>query len=1378
MQELLDHLGLDPARHSTPDIKRAIDEFMSGRREGAQAQGVFAMRGEPVKAGQSNDALAVLRAKQAGGTRPEQTTGLTPSEYAARGDALRERLKARASGGQDAPPPEAALPDVAPAGARPLDAPSGGTDLSGFGVEVTRKRLGNPIRPVRVGETAPLASRQIGGLRAAPRPGAVPKGEAVSDLAGRTVSDLATRVKTALGIPVRQGRITGGKNTLGEYHVGTGVVRTRAVHELDVLGHEATHALEGKNLPSLNAALRQHDAALSRLAYDGAAPGVRREEGFAEFGRWYLTNPDHARRVGGQFYDDFEAALQSDAPEVLADLRGIQQAYRELLSAASLDVAAASVAQTGYDAPLTGALRALNERGLLGAAERLLDMGYRGFIDRLHPLNVAVRKLQRIHAANHGQRLDIAAAKNPYSLARIASDAYGAGAADAMHGVTPYKGIDPEGPSMSDVLRTALGEKVTGYPKESLRQLDAYLIARRMVHEWDRYDKGDLPNPPDRNTREFHEQVIADAERLNPTWRDAAGKLYEYQDSLWRKEFEAGFITREQYQNGIDAHPDYVPLYRDVSDKSQGGGRRGRGAMQYAGGVKAFEGSTRDVISPLTSIARRTFELNANIHRNEVIKALAKLGDSAGPGSGEVIERLPPNEVEAVNIDAVEALRRAAEAAGVPERDLTSLLTATDALLDGQTQATMFRQRELSPRKGEAIVFMWENGKKVPLLLADGKFGEEIFEAVSSLTPDTRNVFLDVAAAGAQALRLGVTAAPEFMQKAVLRDLLAAWINTDTGLLPPAFSAARGLGQELAQSPFAKRYEAAGGLKGGANASAWRRPIPKNDAEAFKNLQRLNPTGRRVKRFMTWRGFGELTDVSDTATRLGIAKISFDKAKRRGLNDSDALVEAVMESRDFFDPTRIGAFPGMMVAARTVPFLNSSIQGLDKAARVVSKAFTSPQTAGERRAQGVAFKAIVKMSALAAVSMGLLSIYAGDPEFEEFNDYTRATNWLFKLNGRWFAIPKPYEHAFLANLGERVFEGVTQHDPRIADRILKDMFNTLVPPSEATALAVPYQIARNRDHFGKPIVPDHLKGQVEPRLQFSRYTSETAKVIGGALRVSPSIVEHVLTGFGGTWGRYAKDGGDWLIGGAKGAPGMAAGPEDAFGTRGFVKLPSRGSDSEESYWRLLGKEGRYSVAAKTYSTLAGEGREDEALRYLSERDGPTRTFVLASTLLKEPYKGTHPLLRAQASGKVIADVRAESRDGELVGADGQLIRMTPQMRRAVDNALDKLSTVEVRNGQIAAGVRGWSQRKPLDRAEVLAELRAASPAAYSALEARWAEERVVSPERAARAWATISPSIERADQETLRRMMLRKRAAGTKGAREEMRRRVVQKTGQ
>jgi hypothetical protein len=61
------------------------------------------------------------------------------------------------------------------------------------------------------------------------------------------------------------------------------------------------------------------------------------------------------------------------------------------------------------------------------------------------------------------------------------------------------------------------------------REVGAYLITRRMLAEFDRYDNGDLPNLPDQLIeRSKYAQARNDLEKENPQFVKAADQLYEF----------------------------------------------------------------------------------------------------------------------------------------------------------------------------------------------------------------------------------------------------------------------------------------------------------------------------------------------------------------------------------------------------------------------------------------------------------------------------------------------------------------------------------------------------------------------------------------------------------------------------------------------------------------------------------------------------------------------------------------------------------------------------------------------------------------------------------------------------------------------------------
>lgn len=1211
----------------------------------------------------------------------------------------------------------------------------------------------------RLGEALPSANQGIDGMKDAPRPGAVPRGEGV-EYAGNTVSGLAADLRNALGLTQRQGRLSM-KRALGEYDTGSGVIRTKAVQELNVLAHEATHALEyQRSGPSMQAALATHADELKAMAYEGAARNVLRQEGFAEFGRLYLTNPVEAQRRAPNFYQAFEQAMASDAPDIGARMKAIQDGYQNLLRSDSIEVAKASIAYTGSKGPVRDLVEEAKVKGIGSVVRRLADSVYTAMLDDKNPVRIATRRLERIYLENTGAKLELRPSKDPYVLSRLTPDAGAAGLNDILHGVTPYQGLDPEGVSLADALDTAgLGTTLTGqYQLDALREFDAYLIARRLIHEWDRFARGELEFPPDRNTRQFHEQVIADAEASHPEWSRAAGQVYEWLGALWKKEFEAGLITRESYEHGLTAHPDYVPLMRDVSDKGAGRGGKPRGALQFAGGVQQFEGSTRDILSPLSTMMQRAYQLNAIIKRNDVMKALDDLADAAGPGGGAIVERLPAQQIEAFTINAAEALRKTADELGLSGRDIATMQKWAEDAEDTNALVQMFRQTEFSPAKGEAVVFVWRDGKKAPLLLPDGEFGKSMFDALTGMNKELRNVVVDAMAAGTQTLRYGVTLSPEFWAANLIRDALATWINSGTGFVP-VVDTLRGGAEALRGGQDAIRYGSAGGMRGGANVAALRNPIPRNDLEAQAQLQVLQRKGFKLRQMTgnPLRALAEATDLSETATRLGVFKRGFAEAKREGLSDYDALIRSTFIGRDYMDFGRRGS--KMVAAARVVTFLNAALQGLDKTTRVLSAngslhralapLMGQPTTVAERQAYAHAAKAWAKVSALGALGLGLRMLYQDDPEYQEIGDQLRATNWIFRSQGQWVFVPKPFELATLSNVLERTFEGVVMRDPMAGERLLSDLAHTVLPPHEIPSLAVPVQIASNRDHLGRPIVPDHLRGSVDPALQFNGYTSDLGKLIGKTFNVSPAVVDHVVTGFGGSLGRYVLQGSNMVGEAVTGRPRTAAGPEDMFLARRFVREISRGSSSQAEFWDQVSRDGGDMTQAEgSYRALIREGKDQEAADYYNRLPPQERAYIAAKTMLGDGWSIVHPLVRVQKSVSTLSDFRRDLREGQLRDETGAVIPLSPEDRRDIDGAVADLAMVQMRNALGEAGIKGWGQRAPMDPSQPISRIARTSPAAHMELARRAYLSRVPSPlipqseQAAAYAWAQMRGQLE------------------------------------
>jgi hypothetical protein len=1208
------------------------------------------------------------------------------------------------------------------------------------------------------------------GLRAAPGHAPVAaKDKATTGRAGfkaQSVAEMVRQLRATLGLTARQGRVTS-RRALGEYDTKTGVIRTRIVHEVDILSHEGGHHLEGLKLPTLTRALNDHTAALKPLAYEGAPLNALRQEGFAEFFRWYVTNPDHARQLAPGFYKAFEDALAADAPKMLRELQALQSGYQAYLKSPSSGVVSSQVVNTRPEGWMDKRLAAMKDGGLKDSAQALADEAYTAGSDRFHPVNIAVRELRRIAAKNGRVIGELTTTKNPYRLARMAAGAYSAGHMDLMGGVVPYHGVDAEGPSLHAALVKALGKQ---WDEAAQTDFGAYLISRRMVHEYERFERGELKNPPDGLSLEAHQQAIKDFEAAHPSWVEAARMVHDWNNRLWKKRYEAGLITESTYNSGLADHQDYVPAMRDLSDKDRAPFKPVAGTGKFAGGAHQFKGSTRAFINPIQSMMREAYDLSAMIARNDVLKALEDLAEKAGVGSGAIVERLPAKELRPVHVDALDAAEAAAKAAGLGKRDVATLLENLQAHLGDQTQATVFESVPINER-GEPIVYMWRDGQKVPLRLPDGDFGRSMFTALAGMTPQQKSIFLDSFAFAARVQRSGIVTHPAFMLSNYIRDQLSAWILTDVGYKPFA-SGARGIADQLTGSKITDRYAAMGGIMGGANVSSL------GEGRALKpGALKANP--KSLARFLSWRGISHFVELSETGTRLGVFRNAYAKAKRTGLSDYDAFKEAAFEARDYLDNDLHGS--RMLWARRIFPFLNANIQGEGKAVRVLTANGTllkttlapllkgPPTSAADKALYVKAVKAWAKVSSLGVLGLGLTALYRDDPDYHEFDDQERATHWFAKLGGTWVRAPKPFELAALSNLFERAYEAQVEKDPTAWERLAKGLRIVMVPPMQTPVVTVPFEVARNKDYGGRPIIPEKLRGKVDPELQFNSYTSELGKFLGRTLHVSPAVIDHAISGFGGTWGRDVKNVSNLVRPGER----RALAVEDIPVAQRFTSAPERGSASASKFWGLIAADnGEWTRAAGTFRAHLKAMHDDQALAYLHKLDKPARDYVMSQVFSEKGSGKVHPMARAKLSNAVIGDLRRDLMSGEVLGVEGRPIRLSPTQLRDVDKALAQLQLAELHNGLKASEVKGWVHQEYLPRKEPLAKLYDISPPVKQILDFRMRAAKVPTVAASVAQWPILQRKLEALDDPRLGGLLAKERLQSPTTRMDERLRRV------
>lgn len=1167
------------------------------------------------------------------------------------------------------------------------------------------------------------------------------QGAAAIDVEGlRAINE---RLAEAIGVPIRQGRLTArgapGQKVAGQFDTRQNVVRLREIDDYDVLSHEAGHAIEA-TIPDVKALLRKNvnRRELGPLDYDPARGNI--SEGFAEFFRRYMTNRAAAQNAAPTFFQEFDEVLRSTRPDLHKDLADAHQAFSDYIAAPSGQVIEANISTTYMPGGIKGVFQRIRNDGLRTTIANFLSDGYTSMLDQRNPIYKGVRALLSENMKRTGKVTNLKAIDDPYKLARLSVDAFNAGHMDLMHGVHGYHATDPTGPSLREALVLALGKPNAfgGWDEAMAKTFDSYLISRRAVFEYGRFERGEIPNTPTAETKGDHLVNIKELEAAHPEFLDAAKMVHEWTRNMLLKKYDAGIISRDQF-DAANLIQDYVPFMRDMSDRTTTAGNGGgSGDLAAAGGLDRFRGSSRPIVSPIESLMKSAYDTNVLIRQNDIIKALDRLALEAGPGAGHIVERIPDKEMKATQVNPVEAIRNAARAAGVDPVDADAMVKSVSDLLGDDARASIFRLGEINT-KGEPIVFFWDGGTRRALRLADGDFGVAMYQALTGMPEAMKDIWVKTVAKPSAILRAGITTSPDFLIANYFRDQVSAFVLTEGYV--PFYSGAKGIMNEVQQRDIARIYNTVGGIAGGANVAAL------HEARLNRDFQALAKQGYLVSRATSFEGAFKIAEASETGTRLGVFEAAYKRGLKEGLDSYEAALEAAYQARDLIDFGRHGS--KMLAAQRLIPFLNASMQGLDKASRklfepAIKHLNGRVLTVEDQRDLGNSMKAWAKLSALAMLSMSLRAVYSGDAEYEDVSEYIRATHWVFKLPGsdKLFTVPKPFELAVPMNLAERLYEYFALKDPEAMKRFAMGALEITSPPNALQSIPlikIPLEVKANKNtFFGSPIVPDHMVG-LQPWLQYTARTSTLSKQIGEKTNLSPAVLDHVIAGFTGSWGRGLLTAYDQASG-AKGDTGW----QDTFVARRFIKDVSKGSLSTQQFWKEVGQRtGILEGASASYKSLIDQGRSKEAADLLASLTSDQQVYVaLNRSSFDAETKRLHPLRRARDAIQVVGDLRRDIVFNNVKGiADQEKIELTPSKRRELDDALSHIGMLEARNALAVTGQSGWSQRALVPTRPSYDVVRAISPAIADELQTRYASSKIYTEAAVQRNWPELKKRL-------------------------------------
>ncbi|MDD4986396.1 MAG: hypothetical protein PHQ43_11525, partial [Dehalococcoidales bacterium] len=682
-----------------------------------------------------------------------------------------------------------------------------------------------------------------------------------------------------------------------------------------------------------------------------------------------------------------------------------------------------------------------------------------------------------------------------------------------------------------------------------------------------------------------------------PEFKNVFERLVKYQDAVLEQTLvKSGVLSKDAAQRMRAMNKDYVPFFRLFDESLGTAGFGGKGYANLSSPVKKIKGSGRTIIDPLEGIIKNTYVLTNLAERNKVGSTLVELAEKTD-GLGKWVEEVA-TPMRATKFQ-LEEIKKQLEAAGA---DVTGM--------DLDQAAAVFRPSVFAPGK-ENILTVYRDGK--PRFY---QVDPELYRSLLSLDRESTTLLVKILSYPASMLRAGATLNPEFIARNPVRDQWTAYLNSKYGYRI-GVDLAKGLFHALKKDDLYWKWQAAGGAQSSL-VSVDRDYMQQSIKELLRKGAKEEVKYIASHPLELLRG---LSEVLEQGTRLG----EFTRGVEKGGESLDSVLEAAIASRDVtVDFARKGTATGPI--NRVIAFFNAAIQGPDKMRRVFAsdpKGFT--------------------VRALLAITLPSVLLFLRnhkDERYKELPQWQKDLFWIVLTKNHVFRIPKPFEPGILfGTIPERIMQWALAEDPKAFDELGKTLSDAALPSLVPTALVPWIEVYANKSlHTGAPIVPQREQ-DLPPEQQFGPYTSETAKMMGSALRQSPRKLESLIAGYTGGLGKAGLQTSDSvlkILGVAKPPPKPYQGLADIPALKAFVVTPGQQAQSVDRFYDALQKAemehkrsgkkavphklGQMRNTADELSELRAKERKIEADKTMTPREKRRRLDEINQKMIAEARK--------------------------------------------------------------------------------------------------------------------------------------------------------------
>ena len=667
---------------------------------------------------------------------------------------------------------------------------------------------------------------------------------------GRAVSrrEIIDSINNLFNQRIKTGRL-GTKNAKGWYNPNSDVIRTGAYGDIPTMMHELGHYIDNHNgfssIPKFDTELLGQVKKRFGTSYDNLDVAGKRKEGYAEFFKDYVSDRAKAKQDFPEFYKHFKETIERDKAlnGIVNKLSKLTHEWNKQSSADRIKGSISFERTSKAERIITDA----KDGNIKDTIKRVASDVYTKAIDELNPLREMVEEIERVT----GEKIPFE--DNPLMQAWIARGWVGKVQEFLAKG-RPEKGIR----AFEDIIKDI--------PQKEHKDFSAYLVA---LHDLDLHRNGQMAT----FTLKEDLATVKQYEK-NPTFKRAAKDIHRFQDYMLAELVNNGILKPETYYLLRNKYPNYVPFFRDFSAESMDGFfSSSKGFVNVANPIKRFKGSTRDIIDPLESIVKNTYQFYNAIERNHVGVTFAKLAKK--PGVGTIVEEVRGNR----------------------------------------------------PAKSTDNTFsVWVKGKKVVY-----ETTPELAQAMKMMNKDTSNFITKILQYPASWLRAGSTVTAGFAITNALRDTISAGVFSKHGFLP-VVDTFRGLAHFLKKDQLYWDYVKSGGAHA-AMVSLDRDYLSGHLRELFSRKSTLSKVVKNPMEVL--RAISEATEVATRLGEFSNARKGYTGLYSRLTKTNlkpKSLGEASIASRDItIDFSRTGTHT--KTANKVVAFFNATIQGGDKLIR-------------------------------------------------------------------------------------------------------------------------------------------------------------------------------------------------------------------------------------------------------------------------------------------------------------------------------------------------------------------------------------------------------------------------------------------------------------